>query len=309
MTNINAIFALMKIEHLSLFTDVMREGSFTAVAQLRGIDPSSVSRAIATLEAELGLRLFERTTRRFEPTEAGRIYFLNVHAIIGDMELAAARARDVSIEPAGTLRVTSSVAFGCEVLSPLVAGLRERYPALKLELMLSDIALDLVGERLDLAIRLGPPPEGDLVRTRLFPVQHRVVASRAWVDIHGLPLQPEELANYDCVRFPFRGFRDCWRYRVADGSITEVSVQGTLMVSNALALKRCITDGLGPALMADWMIQRELDSGELVDLLPDYEVTATVFETAAWLLYPSRAYVPTKLRVFIDYLIECLALR
>ena len=146
----------MKIAHLELFRAVMREGNFTGVARRRGIDPSAVSRAITTLESDLGIRLFERTTRRFAPTEAGRIYYAQTDSLIEELELAAARARDATAAPAGQLRVTASIAFGCEVLSPLVAGLRERYPALALELVLSDLPLDLVNERLDVAIRLRP---------------------------------------------------------------------------------------------------------------------------------------------------------
>lgn len=297
----------MKTEQLELFRDVMREGSFTAVARARGIDPSSVSRAIAALETELGIRLIERTTRRFAPTEAGRIYYAQTGNLVEELELAAARARDAAAEPTGQLRVTASIAFGCEVLSPLVAGMRERYPALALELVLSDLSLDLVDERLDAAIRLGPAPAGDIVRRRLMDVHHRVCASPGWVAAHEPVTRPADLAHCDCVRFPFPGFSDRWRFRDAEGAIEDVTIGGSLLVSNALAAKRCILDDLGPGLLADWMSARELADGTLVDVLPAYDVTATVFETAAWILYPSRAYVPTKVRCFIDYLDEQLA--
>lgn len=297
----------MKIAHLELFRAVMREGNFTGVARRRGIDPSAVSRAITTLESDLGIRLFERTTRRFAPTEAGRIYYAQTDSLIEELELAAARARDATAAPAGQLRVTASIAFGCEVLSPLVAGLRERYPALALELVLSDLPLDLVNERLDVAIRLGPAPTGELVRRRLMAVRHRVCASPAWLAANARVTLPAELSHCDCVRFPFPGFSDRWRFRDAEGTLEDVTISGSLVVSNALAAKRCILDGLGPGLLADWMSARELADGTLVELLPAYAVTATVFETAAWILYPSRSYIPTKVRCFIDYLADKLA--
>lgn len=253
------------------------------------------------------MRLFERTTRRFAPTEAGRIYYAQTQSLIEELELAAARARDATAAPAGQLRVTASIAFGCEVLTPLVAGFRERYPALALELVLSDLPLDLVSERLDVAIRLGPPPTGDLVRRRLMPVRHRVCASPAWIAANARVMLPAVLSHCDCVRFPFPGFSDRWRFRDTQGSIEEVTISGSLVVSNALAAKHCILDGLGPGLLADWMSARELADGTLLELLPGYAVTATVFETAAWILYPSRSYIPTKVRCFIDYLVDNLA--
>lgn len=297
----------MKIEHLKLFRDAMREGSFAAVARRRGIDPSAVSRAITALEGDLGIRLFERTTRRFAPTDAGKVFFAHTGSLIEELELAAARARDAAAEPVGQLRVSASIAFGCEVLSPLIAGFRERYPALALELVLSDLPLDLVDERLDVAIRFGPAPTGDMVRRRLLDVHHRVCASPAWVAGHAPVTHPAQLMHCDCVRFPFPGFSDRWHFRAADGVTRDVAIGGSLVVSNALAAKRCILDGLGPGLLANWMSARELDEGVLVELLPGYAVTATVFETAAWIVYPSRRYVPTKVRCFIDYLDDRLA--
>jgi len=292
----------MNIRHLQLFNDVMHAGSFTAVAQHRQVEPSSVSRAIASLEAELGVRLFERTTRRFEPTEAGRTYHSQTASLLEELELAGARARDVAATPSGHVRMTSSIAFGCEVLSPLVSAFRRDHPALSLELVLSDSAVDLVGERVDLAIRLGPAPTDGYVRSRLMDVRHRVCASPAWVAGHPDIVEPDDLRDHDCLRFPFPGFSDRWRFRRADGDITSVPVTGSLIISNALALKQCLLDGAGPGLLADWMVNPALAAGDLVDLFPAHEVTATVFDTAAWLLYPSRSYVPSKVRASIDFL-------
>jgi len=296
----------MKTDLLALFVDVMRSGSFTAAARLRNIDPSSVSRAIAGLEAELGLKLFERSTRRFQPTETAGTYFEQVEPLLAELDLATMRARDMVTRPTGLLRVTASVAFGCEVLTPLVPGLRSRYRDLDIEFVLNDTMLDLVSERIDVALRLGPPPQGDMVRTRLMQVRHRVCASPAYVARNGPITTPDQLTSRDCVRFPIGGYSSRWHFRDRRGAISKVAVNGKLVISNALALKRCVLDGLGPGLLADWMIRAELERGDLVDLLPEHEVTATEFETAAWIVYPSRSYVPLKVRIFIDYLREVL---
>ncbi len=296
----------MNLDSLDVFAEVMQTGSFAEVARRRDVDPSSVSRTIAALEAEIGIRLFQRTTRRLAPTEAGRIYFQRIEPLLGELDRASAEARDLAASPSGTLRVTASVAFGHAVVAPLLPALRSQYPDLGLELILSDAAIDLVAERIDIAIRLGPRPDADLIGTRLMPVRHRVCASPGYVETHGPPGDPAALSDRDCLRFPFSGYRTLWRFRTSGGPVTEVPVDGSLVISNALALRQCCLDGLGPALLADWLVGDDLMAGRLVDLFPQHDVTATDFDTAAWLLYPSRAYVPLKVRAFIDFLKEAV---
>ncbi len=296
----------MNLESLTIFAEVMRTGSFAEVARRRDVDPSSVSRVIAGLEGEIGVRLFQRTTRRLSPTEAGRVYFRRIEPLLGEIDRAAAEARDLTASPSGTLRLTASVAFGHAVVAPLLPALRSRHPALGLELILSDSTIDLVAEGIDLAIRLGPRPDADLIGTRLMPVRHRVCVSPGYVEASGRPDTPAGLAARDCLRFPFSGYRSMWRFRRPDGPTTDVPVDGTLVISNALALRRCCLDGLGPSLLADWLVGEDLAAGRLVDLFPDHDVTATEFDTAAWLLYPSRAYVPLKVRAVIDFLKEAV---
>lgn len=292
----------MDTASLDLFADVMRAGGFAAAARERGVAPSTVSRAIAALERDLGVRLFERSTRRFQPTEAALRYADDLEPLLAGLEDAAARARDVARDPSGTVRIAASVAFGHSVLLPLVPGIRERWPGLHLDLVLDDRPLDLLDAGVHLAVRLGPPPGGDWIRTRLMRVRHRVCASPAYLDRHGEIREPAELSARDCVRFPFDGFDQRWLVRARGGDVASIGVGGSLTVSSALALRAAVLAGLGPGLLADWMIGAELERGELVDLLPRYEVTATTFENAAWLLYPNRQYLPHKLRVVIDAL-------
>ena len=290
------------MDSLNVFADVMRTGSFAEVARRRDVDPSSISRLIAGLEAEIGIRLFQRSTRRLAPTEAGRVYFQRIEPLLSELEGASAEARDLSTSPSGVLRITASVAFGHAVLTPLLPELRARYPDLGLEMILTDAAMDLVAERIDVAIRLGPRPDADLIGTRLMPVRHRVCASPGYVEEHGIPEEPSGLAERNCLRFPYSGFRSLWRFRHRNGPVSGVPVDGSLVISNALALRQSCLDGLGPSLLADWLIGEDLADGRLIDLFPGHDVTATDFDTAAWLLYPSRAYVPIKVRAFIDYL-------
>jgi DNA-binding transcriptional LysR family regulator len=292
----------MDTENMRMFIEVARRGSFAAAARDRDVDPSSVSRAVALLEEELGVRLLQRTTRRVALTEAGEMYLARVTALMEELDLARDEARGVSTGPVGTLRLTASVAFGNTCLVPLLPEFRERYPGVKLELLLTDTVLDLVAERVDLAIRLGRRFDADFIATKLFDTQYRVCASPAYLRNRNVPQVPAELQQHSCLLFALPDFRSRWLFRDHQGTVQEVSVHGDVMILNALALRACALGGMGPVLLANWLIDEDIAQGRLVDLFPDYRVTATDFDTATWLLYPSRTHLPNKVRVMIDFL-------
>lgn len=292
----------MELDAIKIFVDVMRYGSFAAVARQHDVDPSSVSRSIALLEDQLGFRLFQRTTRRLVATEPGNLYFERIQPVIDELERARDEARDLVAEPAGRVRMTASVAFGVTCLIPLLPPLRATHPGLELDLVLSDAVVDLVGERLDLAIRLGPRLHSGLIGSQLMRTRYHVCASPGYLARTSRPRKPGDLTGHDCLLFPFSGYRTQWRFRNKSGEITEVPIGGSLVISSALALHRAARDGLGPVLLADWLVGTDLKAGTLIDLFPRHDVTATDFDTAAWLLYPSRAYVPRKVRAVIDFL-------
>ena len=292
----------MDIEQLRTFVRVVELGSFAAAARHFAIAPSMVTRSIAALEHELALRLFQRTTRRLSLTEAGTAYYEEVHGALDAVDRAADVARATETEVGGPVRVTSSVAFGQTRLLPLLAALHGTHPAIRIDLVLTDTTLDLVAERIDLAVRHGPDVDSSLVGVRLADVRFRVVASPAYLARHGRPAEPAELGGRECLRLPLAGFRTLWSFRTADGEADAVPVDGWLVVSTALALHRAALSGLGPAMLADWLVDDDLASGRLIDLFPQHEVSATGFDSAVWLLYPSRAYVPRRVRVVVDAL-------
>lgn len=303
----------MNIDALRLFAEVARKLSFAAVAEDRGVNPSSVSRTIGQLEKQLGVRLLQRTTRNMALSEAGEAYFRRLSAILDELDEAEEQARMVNAGPTGTLRMTASVAFGERVIVPLVPGFRETYPDVRLELVFTDANVDLVAEGIDLAIRLGPRLTGDVVATRLFPTTYRVVASPAYVAAASPVNEPADLAQHACTVFALSAFRSEWKFRKRTGGerngVESVAITSDTTVSSALSLRSIVLDGGGPALLADWLIGDDLAAGRLIDLLPGYDATATDFDTAAWLMYPSRSYLPRKVRVTIDFLREQLALR
>ena len=283
---------------------VARTGSFAAAAREAGVDPSSVSRQVAALEASTGIRVFDRTTRRLDITEAGRLYLDQALPALEAMDEAVDAARDVMTDPSGLLRITTSVAFGERWLMPRIASFRAEHPRIELDLLLTDAVTDLAREGIDIAVRLGPAPEtGSFVAAKLFDTGYRIVASPDYLARAGRPLSPGDLAQHDGLLFRLPAFRDAWRFRSQSGGpIEEALPRPSLTMSNALALRRAALSGMGVALLADWTIANDLASGALVDLFPAHDVSAGHFDSAAWMLYLSKAYVPARLRVFIDHL-------
>ncbi len=294
---------VMDLSLLQTFAEVARRGSFAAVAREDGVDPSSVSRRIAAMEQALGFILFERTTRRLSLTEPGRIYLDRINDIMDALTEAADTARDQVSEPSGLLRITTSVAFGERWLTPRLVGFRALYPAIQLEMILTDAQIDIAAEGIDLALRLGPEVQGTFVAAKLFDVKYRAVASRNYLERNGHPQAPEDLSTHDGLFFSLPSYGTRWRFRSSpDVSPKEVFPKPALSTANALALRRAAIEGLGVALLADWTIDKDLASGRLIDLFPGVEGSAIGFDTSVWTVYSSRAYVPARLRVFLEYI-------
>lgn len=287
---------------MRIFVEVAHRGSFAAVARDRDVDPSSVSRAVALLEDEVGVRLFQRSTRRLMLTEVGEIYLSKINSLVDELDHARDEARGLSIDPTGTLRLTTSVAYGNTCLVPLLPKFRQRYPKIKLELLLTDTVVDLVSERVDLAIRLARHFDANYIATKLLDTQYRVCASPEYLKKNKAPENPQELQQHKCLLFPLPDFRSRWIFKNKKGTVEEVAIQGDVTILNALALRACALSGMGPVLLSNWLIDEDIAQGRLIDLFPDYRVTANEFNTAIWLGYPSRAHLPNKVRVMIDFL-------
>ena len=286
---------------------VIRLGSFAAAARQLHVDPSSVSRAVAALEAKLGTRLFQRNTRQLTMTEAGAVFVQRVAPLLEELEQVRDAVTDSANRTRGTLRVTASNAFGMRRIVPLLPAFCRAHPELNIDLMLTDTVVDLVAERVDIAVRLGALRDSTLVAVPLLRTRYRVVSSRAWLGALAKPPRtPEDVQHYDCVTFAMPGFRDRWLFRrTGGGSQIAVTVQPRLLLTNGLALRECALAGLGVSLLPDWLIGDDLAAGRLVDLYPGHEVAVVDAPTGAWLVYPSRSYVPAKVRAFIELMRTC----
>jgi DNA-binding transcriptional LysR family regulator len=294
----------MNLEDLETLLCTIRTRSFAAAARELRVDPSSVSRSVASLEAELGVRLFQRSTRRIELTEAGALFAQRLDPLLEELRQAREAAVDVTGEPRGTLRVSVSNSFGLHRIVPLLPAFRRDHPALTLELLLTDTIVDLVAERVDIAVRSGALHDSSLIALPLLRTRYRVVASPAWVRASaGRIRAPLDLERCDCLSFALPGFRDRWMFGADErGPKTAVAVKPRVLVTNGLALRECVLAGMGAAPLPDWLIDDDVAAGRLSDLFPDYHVSFVDAPTAIWLVYPSRSYVPAKVRAFIDFI-------
>jgi len=296
----------VETDDLRLLLRVRQLGSFAAVARSLDLDPSVVSRTVAACEARLGMRLFQRSTRRLTVTDAGEAYLNRVAPALEELQAAADTAKSDRAAPTGNLRLTASVAFAQAVLLPHIRQFQEIYPQISVTLQATDSALDLVDHGIDLAIRLAPAPRGDLISTQLMRTTYRTVAAPHFLQQHRKPAHPQDLADLPCLHYALPDIDPRWQFRLPGAAPFGVAPPGRLSLSGALVLKQAALDGMGVALLADWLVADALVAGELIDLFPGYDCALTSFDTAAWALYPSKSFLPRKTRVMLDFLKQAM---
>lgn len=301
----------MQTQDLDTLMLVLRQGSFASAARELGVDPSSVSRAISALEAELGVRLFARNTRHVALTEAGSVFVERLGPLLEELSMARTAALDTTGSLQGRLRVTVSNAFGVRVISPLLPEFCAAHPRLELDFILGETPSDLIAERIDVAVRVGNLKDSSLVAVPLRAVRYHVVASPAWLRQQAELLQrPGQLGSVACLCFSLAGFRELWHFVPKEGGETlVVPIRPRMVATNALMLREAALAGLGPSLLADWMIDDDLAAGDLVSLFPAHEVSVPNAPATAWAVYPSRAHVPAKARAFVEHLRQAMAAR
>lgn len=292
----------MELTTLRIFVNSVKLGSFAAVARQMELDPSTISRSITNLESELGFRLLQRTTRKLAPTEAGSVYLERIQGLIDSFDIAGEEARDLVDQPQGNLRIAACTSYGPRVLAPLLPKLMELYPDLTIELLLSDQHIDVVKEGIDLTIRFGLKPTGDFISARLNPRRFKICASPHFIQKYGRPSRPEDLANLDCIVFRIPGHPAVWKFRDETKQLTEVPITGKLTTLHGTTMTAAAVAGVGVAMLPDWLCAQEIEDKSLIDLFPKLDCTGTEFDTAAWLMYPSRRHLPLKVRKLIDFL-------
>jgi DNA-binding transcriptional LysR family regulator len=290
----------MNLEAVQTFVLVVQHRSFAAAARARRLAPSSVSRTVGDLEEELGIRLFHRTTRTLSLTEAGARYLAQVAPLLDEFERVQNEARDMGTKPRGIVRVAVARPFAQLHLRRWLPQFLDAEPGIDVELVLEARYTDLVSERIDVAIRLGHVQPPGLVAKKLCDMPRVVVASPARVA--RASLKPEAMAREPCLVFPHEAFTGTWKFRDGRGVVREVRPKARVTAADGIFLRDLALAGAGYALIPRWLCAEELAKGTLIDVFARYDVTATEFDAAVWLIYASRAYLPLKVRVFVDFI-------
>src|SRR5262245_20715338 len=284
---------------MSVFTKVVATGSLSSAARELGLSPAMVSRRLAALEARLGVRLVNRTTRSLHLTDEGASCYESCSRVLAEIEHANASVAARRQEPQGTLRVALPAAFGNQYVAPLVPQFAARYPAVQLFLSLSDRTINLVEDGFDLAIRIAALEDSSLAARKLAPNRRVLCASPEYLRRQGPPSAPADLAQHNCLLAS--DFGTAWEYTDPEGKPGSVRVSGRYVCDNWEVLREWALAGLGIALKSTWDVRRHLASGALVPLLPGYSFDSDV---AIYAVYPHRRHLPAKTRAFIDFLAD-----
>ncbi|HEY5810626.1 MAG TPA: LysR substrate-binding domain-containing protein [Povalibacter sp.] len=292
----------LQLDRLVLFTAVAEAGGFTAAADRLDSSKTLLSQQINRLEAELGVALFNRTTRRVVLTEAGQRLFNDCKPLLEQLRGSVERLTEQRTQPAGTLRITAPADYAANVLGMLLGKFAERHPQLQVDLVVSGEVLDLLSERIDLAIRIGWLRDSSLRATRLAEFEQYLVASSAYLSRAGLPRQPADLARHRWIALSLLRSPLSWRFTHTNGEQRSVHMQEAARVNAPEALLGLLRGGTGISAMADFAVDADLRDGRLQRILPQWHLPSG----GIYAVYPATRQLPLKVRVFLDFLREHL---
>lgn len=292
-----------RLTSMTIFRRVVELGSFSAAARELNLSVAAASKHVARLEERLGVRLLNRTTRRLSLTEAGGTYYEHARRLLIETEEMEQAVGQLQVAPRGVLRVNAPMSFGLGYVAPLVARFLEPYPELRIDLTLNDRYVDLIGEGVDLAIRIGEMADSTLLTRRLAPSRRCLVAAPAYLARHGTPRVLADLARHRCLIYAYQLTGDTWRFRTAFGD-RDIPVAGPLRVNNGDATRLASLDGLGIALQPAFIVGPDIAAGRLVELHLEDGAPIPLDIRA---VYPPSRFVPAKTRLFIEFLLDAYA--
>jgi len=285
------------LRSLQCFVRAVELGSLSAVAREQHTTQSNISKIVAALEDELGVRLLERSTASLSPTMPGRRFYERARGVLEEYADALSDVRGETAAAGGLLRINAPVALGQFCLNAYVQDFLQQYPAIEVELILNDRMVDLVEEGVDIAVRLGSDLPPNVIARRAGASQRFLVAAPAYVKAHG-PLQaPEELADHEYVRFAWSSHGDAVELSDGTRKVT-IATHGRYRVNNALAIRDTLVAGGGIGLCPEWLVHDLLAQRKLRRVLRGWQGPAQELN----LLYPSRRYLPHRVRLMLDYL-------
>lgn len=295
---------MLDLNDIAMFVQVVRHGSFAGAARQLGLPPNTLSRRIQQLEAQLGTRLMQRSTRKLTLTSAGQAFHERCAGAVDGLVEAGQALITGSQQPSGLVRVAATADFFDFFPMEWVADFLAAHPLVRVDFVLSDARADLIAEQIDIAFRGGALPDSGYVGRKLLGARtDGMVASPAYIAARGAPATLQDLADHDCVTSPHPSGRTLWRLAGPGGAKEEVQVTGRFSGNTAQALRKAALAGLGIALLPPTMARLDLEAGRLVPVLPQYQRTGQGLSV----LYPSRKHLPLAVSAFIGMVMEKLS--
>ena len=288
------------LEYMATFAAVVDEGSFTAAAQALGLSKPVVSKQITELENRFGVKLLNRTTRRLHMTEAGVVFYGHCKRIVAEAKEAETAIGPLQSEPRGTLRISAPQSLGFALLPQAIPKFHQRYPALNLEVQITGRHVDLVEEGYDVSLRVAELKDSTLKARKITRCQFMVCAAPNYWKEHGHPQHPTDLEDYNCLLYTQSPNFDHWQFTDKNGKSLSVAVNGNLRSNDGALLLNAVLAGQGILFGPDFMFNEYIKRGKLEPTLNDFYKPST----ALYAVYPYSKFVSSKLRVFIDFLME-----
>ena len=285
------------LRSLECFVRAVELGSLSAVAREQHTTQSNISKIVAALEADLGVRLLERSTASLSPTMPGRRFYERARGVLEEYADAVADVRGETAAASGLLRINAPVALGQFCLNAYVQDFLRQYPAIEVELILNDRMADLVEEGVDIAVRLGSDLPPNVIARRIGASPRLLVAAPSYLKTHGTPQTPAQLGEHEYIRFAWLSSGDTLELSDGEQNVA-VATHGRYRVNNALAIRDTLAAGGGIGLCPEWLVHDLLAQRKLRRVLRGWQGPAQELH----LLYPSRRYLPHRVRLMLDYL-------
>ncbi len=292
---------MSSLNRLLYFNSVVETGSISEASRIFDVQPSSISRQLAVLEHELGVRLLNKTTRNTGLTEAGHKYYEYSQRIVSEFDEAKRAVNDLQEKPRGKLKVSMTVGFGECIVLPLVAKFMSLYPDIDVKLELTERVVDLVEENIDVAIRSGRLPDSTMIAKRLAFNHFILCASPQYLAKHGTPHHPDSLTDHQCIRYSYARWKE-W-FLMADKR-TKITINNDISVNSVHGQKQLVVNDTGLALMPYWAIKNELADGSIVRVMSEHIFSPYEELSATYAIYLKRDLISPKTRVFLDFLAE-----
>jgi len=292
---------MSSLNRLLYFNCVVETGSISEASRIFDVQPSSISRQLAVLEQELGVRLLNKTTRNTGLTEAGQKYYEFSQRIVSEFDEAKRVVNDLQEKPKGQLKVSMTVGFGESIILPLMAKFMSLYPDINIKLELTERVVDLVEENIDVAIRSSRLPDSTMIAKRLAFNNFLLCASPQYLTSNGTPITPEELINHQCIRYSYSRWKDWF---LMDEKRVKLSINKTISVNSVNGQKQLVLNNTGLALMPFWAVKNELANGSISQVMPTHIFSPYEELSATYAIYLKRDLISPKIRVFLDFLDE-----